>query len=167
MNVLLPFRTQPSPSGLAVVLIPPESLPEPGSVSPHAPSFLPDARSGTYFFFWASLPKSMMCPVQRLLCDATVSATDGSTRASSSITVAASRSPSPAPPSSSGHVIPMNPSSPSFRTISKGNSCDSSCFMTAGRISFSANSLAAFATATWPSVGRNSMAFSSGSVTVI
>ena len=74
--------------------------------------------------------------------NATVSATEGSTFASSSITMMDSSSVSPAPPRSSGQVIPMNPSVPNVSISGKGNSCDSSYCITTGRISFSANSLA-------------------------
>jgi hypothetical protein len=130
MNVLLPLRIQSLPSRLAVVFMLPESLPEPGSVNPHAPNLRPEARSGTYFFFCSSLPNFMMCPVHRLLCEAMVRATDGSTFATSSMMMMASISVSPAPPSSSGHVMPMKPSWEAFWMISKGNSCDSSYFMT-------------------------------------
>src|SRR5712692_4776783 len=46
----------------------------------------------------------------------------------------------PAPPSSSGKMVPIRPSSPSWRTTSVGNFCASSQSRTWGAISASANS---------------------------
>ncbi len=42
----------------AVVSVPPASEPALGSVRPKAPSFLPEQRSGRYFFFCSSVPKA-------------------------------------------------------------------------------------------------------------
>jgi len=48
MKVFCPLMLQlPSASRVARVLAPAASDPEPGSVNPHAPSFVPDARSGS------------------------------------------------------------------------------------------------------------------------
>ncbi len=85
MNALLPFSTQPSPSATAVVRIAAASLPDPGSVSPHAASFSPRASGSRKRRFCASLPNIEMCAAPRPLCAATDSDTLGSTRASSSM----------------------------------------------------------------------------------
>src|SRR3954451_12662151 len=98
MNVLEPLMIQVSPFFTARVLAPAASEPDDGSVRPHAPSHLPAARLGTYLCFCASLPARRMWPVHRPLCDATVSATEPSTRASSSMTMAPSCVDLPAPP---------------------------------------------------------------------
>src|SRR6476661_6621904 len=98
MNVLEPLMIHLSPRLTARVLAPAASLPEDGSVSPQAPSHCPAASLGRYFCFCVSLPASRMCPLHRPLCDATVSATDPSTRASSSMTMATSMVDMPAPP---------------------------------------------------------------------
>jgi hypothetical protein len=60
VKVLAPFSTQEFPSRTAVVLVPPASEPASGSVSDHAPSFLPDAKPVRYFFFCASVPNLKM-----------------------------------------------------------------------------------------------------------
>ncbi len=46
----------------------------------------------------------------------------------------------PAPPSSSGHGAPMNPSSPIFLTVDQGKLESRSCWRATGRISRSAKS---------------------------
>ena len=86
MNVLAPLITQlPSPSRTAVVRVPAASLPAVGSVRPHAPSISPCASGGRKRCFCASVPNMKMCAEQRPLCAATLSATAGQTRASSSM----------------------------------------------------------------------------------
>src|ERR1700744_4911441 len=60
MNVFDPFSTHPPSRFTAVVRIPPASEPDPGSVSPHAPSHSPLASFGIQRFFCASLPPIMM-----------------------------------------------------------------------------------------------------------
>ena len=84
MKVLVPLSTQWSPSRTAVVRVPAASLPALGSVSAQAPSFSPRANGVSHRDFCASEPNMKMCAGPRPLCAATDSATDGSTRASSS-----------------------------------------------------------------------------------
>ena len=55
MNIFEPFSTQHAPSLTAVVRIAAASLPEPGSVSPHAASFSPFASGTRYFCFCSSV----------------------------------------------------------------------------------------------------------------
>jgi hypothetical protein len=43
--------------------MPEASLPDPGSVSPHAPIHSPDVSFGSHFFFCSSLPARYVCPV--------------------------------------------------------------------------------------------------------
>src|SRR3954471_2803486 len=135
MNVLEPFKIHLSPCLTARVLAPAASEPDDGSVRPHAPSHLPVARFGTHLCFCASLPARRMWPVHRPLCDATVSATEPSTRASSSMTMATSDVDMPAPPSSSGTFMPMSPSSASLGTSADGNVSSSSHLRACGAIS--------------------------------
>ena len=52
--------TQLLPSRFAVVRVPPASEPASGSVSDHAPIFLPCASGVRYFFFCSSLPNLKM-----------------------------------------------------------------------------------------------------------
>jgi hypothetical protein len=88
MNIFVPLMIQSSPSRLAVVRSPAESLPLPGSVRAHAASHSPRAAFGRYFFFCSSLPNASTCPVPSPLCDATVSASGPSMRAISSTQIA-------------------------------------------------------------------------------
>ena len=59
MNAFSPSMTHSSvaSSSVAVVLVPPASLPASGSVSPNAPIARPAQRSGSHCCFWASVPK--------------------------------------------------------------------------------------------------------------
>ncbi|CAB4929548.1 unannotated protein [freshwater metagenome] len=57
MNCLLPLMIQSPPSRLAVVLVPPASLPAPGSVNPKAARALPAVSLGSHCCFCSSLPK--------------------------------------------------------------------------------------------------------------
>ena len=98
MKVFEPLMTHLSPWRTARVRAAPASEPEPGSVRPQPPSTLPLASPGTYLRFWASLPASRMCPVHSELCDATVSPTDASARATSSSAITKSWHFMPAPP---------------------------------------------------------------------
>ena len=84
MKVLLPVMTQLPPLRTARVRAAPASDPEPGSVRPQPPSTLPLASRGRYFILVASLPASRMCPLHSELCDAMVSPTEASARATSS-----------------------------------------------------------------------------------
>ncbi len=56
IHCLVPFSTYSLPSSFAVVWMPLASLPAFASVRPNAARFFPDAMSGRYFFFCASLP---------------------------------------------------------------------------------------------------------------
>ena len=85
MKVFVPLSTQLSPSRTAVVRVPAASLPASGSVSAHAPSCSPRASGTSQRDFCASVPNMKMCAGPRPLCAATERATDGSTRASSSM----------------------------------------------------------------------------------
>ena len=62
--------------------------------------------------------------MQSPLCDATVKPIEGSTLEISSTMIAYSSVEKPAPPYSSGNMMPRKPSSESSRIISKGKSCD-------------------------------------------
>ena len=79
------WSRQQAPSLVAVVRIAAASLPEPGSVNPHAASFSPLASGTRYFCFCSSLANFAMCAAPRPLCAATDKAIDGSTRAISSM----------------------------------------------------------------------------------
>src|SRR3990172_9494347 len=68
-----PFRTYASPSRVAVVFMPAASEPTEGSVRPHAPIFLPAAKSGTYLRFCSSFAAMRMFPVHSPLCAAKIS----------------------------------------------------------------------------------------------
>ena len=57
MNIFEPSTTHSPPSSAAVVRVAPASDPAPGSVSPNAASFRPEARSGSHCRRCASLPK--------------------------------------------------------------------------------------------------------------
>jgi hypothetical protein len=85
MKIFDPFSTQASPSRTAVVRMAAASLPDPGSVRPHAASFSPVASGVRYWRRCSSLPNNEMWAAPRPLCAATESDTDGSTRASSSM----------------------------------------------------------------------------------
>ena len=78
MNILLPLSSHFSPCFTAVVFMPAESEPLPGSVSAHAPSHSPVASFGRYCCFCAAFPNMRMCEVPRPLCEATVSASEPS-----------------------------------------------------------------------------------------
>ena len=51
MKHLRPLMIKSSPSGIAVVVVPPASEPAPGSVSPNTRIFSPLATCGKYSFF--------------------------------------------------------------------------------------------------------------------
>src|SRR5689334_10083323 len=80
-----PFSTQESPSRVAVVFIAPASLPDPGSVRQKPPMW-PLASSGSALRFTVSDPKRTIGQAQTELVTDTVTAVEGQTRASSSIT---------------------------------------------------------------------------------
>src|SRR6266700_6123258 len=139
MNVFVPFSTQLPPLRTAVMRALPASEPDEGSVSPHAPMNSPLASFGMYFFFCPSLPARKIWFEQSEVCAATIIPTEPSTRESSSIAVAYSTYPIPAPPSSAGNTTPSRPSLPSSLTVASGKSPASSHLRTCGAISRSAN----------------------------
>src|SRR5438445_3589872 len=138
----VPLRTQPSFPRFAVVCIAEASEPLFGSVSAHAPSLRPLARSGTYLRRWSSFPANQTVPVQRELWAAMMSAWDPHTRATSSTVIARANESRPAPSYSSGIVIPRNPRPAIFAIGPFGNSPVLSTWAATGRISFSAKSRA-------------------------
>ena len=85
MNAFEPFNTQQSPCLAAVVRIAAASLPEPGSVRPHAARVSPFASGTRYLCFCSSFANIAMCAAPRPLWAATDNATLGSTRAISSM----------------------------------------------------------------------------------
>ena len=121
MNIFAPFSIHPDPLRTALVRIAAASEPLPGSVSPHAASFFPEAMSGMNRRRSSSEPKRRMCEVPSPLWEATVSASDPSHRAISSITIAMETVSSCEPPSSSGTAMPRRPRSPRCATVSRGN----------------------------------------------
>ena len=118
MNIFEPFTTHSPSRSSAVVRVAPASEPAPGSVSPNAASFRPEARSGSHSRRCSSVPKRKIGIVPSEVCAATVIATDESTRVSSSIASAYETVSPPAPPYSSGIGRPISPSSPSSATSS-------------------------------------------------
>ena len=57
MKIFEPLTIHSPSRSSAVVRVAPASEPAPGSVSPNAASFLPEARSGSHRRFCSSLPK--------------------------------------------------------------------------------------------------------------
>ena len=114
MNAFAPSITH-SPlvaSWVALVRVPPASVPASGSVSPNAPSARPAQRSGSQRCCCSGVPKAWIGLAPRPTPASRVMAIDWSTRASSSIaTHSPVRSPPP-PPTDSGNGMPNNPSSP-------------------------------------------------------
>ncbi len=98
VKIFEPLSTQPPASRTARVSRLPASLPAEASVRPQAPICSPRASGTRYRSFWASVPNMKTCAVQRPLWAATVKATDGSTRASSSMQMQYSTADMPAPP---------------------------------------------------------------------
>jgi hypothetical protein len=70
------------------VRVAPASEPAPGSVSPNAPSFWPEASCGSHSRFCSSVPNRKIGIVPSEVCAATVIATDESILVSSSIAIA-------------------------------------------------------------------------------
>ena len=68
MKHFVPFKTHWSPSRTAVVIMPPESEPEPGSVRAQEQSVCAFASEGTYFLRCSSLPLSYIWLRARELC---------------------------------------------------------------------------------------------------
>ncbi len=92
MNRLPPSMTHVPPSGpsswRAVVRVPPESLPAPGSVSPYAPMTLPCAIGTRNRCCCSCEPARWSGPQPRLVCAATISPSEPHTRPISSIAIA-------------------------------------------------------------------------------
>ncbi len=92
MNRLAPSMTQVPPSGpsscRAVVRVPPESLPAPGSVSPYAPMTSPRAIGTRKRSFWSCEPARWSGPQPRLVWAATISPSEPQTRPISSMAMA-------------------------------------------------------------------------------
>jgi len=122
MNCFVPFRTNPSPTFLAVLCTEIASDPELGSVSAQAPRCFPDASGGIQRRFCSSLAATSRWPMHRLLCAASVKAIEPSPAPSSSITSEIESMSSPAPPSSVGAARPVSPSDASSGSSSSGNS---------------------------------------------
>src|SRR5438132_108050 len=144
MNVFVPFSTQLPLLRTAVMRALPASEPEEGSVNPQAPINSLLASLGMYFFFCVSFPARKMWFEQSEVCAATIIPTEPSTRESSSMAVAYSTYPIPAPPSSAGNTTPISPSLPSSLIVASGKSPASSHLRTLGPISRSANSRTLF-----------------------
>ena len=142
MNAFSPLITH-SPaasSSVAVVRVPPASLPASGSVSPKPPSVRPAQRSGSHVCFCASVPKRWIGLAPRPTPASSVMAIEWSTRASSSMAMhSIVRSPPP-PPYSSGNGMPNSPRSPMPRTTSTGKWWSRSHASACGAISPSAKS---------------------------
>ena len=111
MNIFAPSITHCPSRSSAVVRVAPASDPAPGSVSPNAASFLPEARSGSHSCFCSSVPNRKIGIVPSEVCAATVIATDESIRVSSSTAIAYESVSPPPPPYSSGIGMPIRPSS--------------------------------------------------------
>ena len=87
MNTFDPLRTKWSLFSSANVAVPPASEPACASVKPNPPNTCPVARSGTYFCFWASVPKLTIGDVPSVVWADTVIAWLTSTFASSSMMI--------------------------------------------------------------------------------
>src|SRR5687767_6693005 len=84
-QALAPLSTNPAAAGVAVVCIPPGSLPAPGSESANEPAaYSPDVNLGTYAARCASLPNRQMISAT-MLVTAIVTAVDAQPRATSII----------------------------------------------------------------------------------
>src|SRR6185295_14036700 len=114
MKFFEPFTIQPPSVRTAVDFVPDASEPALGSVNPQAPRCSPDASGFKYFCFCDSVPNLKMWLEHSELCAATEIPTEPSTRDNSSMIVAYSTYPIPAPPYSSGKITPVSPSSASF-----------------------------------------------------
>ena len=122
MNCLAPLTTHSSvlSSSTALVRMPPASEPELDSVRPKAASDWPATRSGSQRSFCSSVPKVRIGLMPRPTAASRVMPIDWSTRPSSSIATHRLVKSPPAPPYSSGAVMPNNPSLPIERTASTG-----------------------------------------------
>ena len=141
MKHLEPFSTHSSPSRTAFVCCPCASVPAPGSVRPNAPSFLPDARSGTYFAFCSGVPNVTIGSTHRDVCADTITPVVPQTLESSSTHITYVRISQPCPPNSLETGIPKKPYFAILSTVSLGNLCCSSISCARGFTSFCAKSL--------------------------
>ncbi len=144
MKHLDPLRTHSSPSRTAFVCCPCASVPAPGSVRPKAPSFFPDARSGTYFCFCSSVPNVSIGSTQSDVCADTITPVVPQTLESSSTHITYVRMSQPCPPYSFGTGMPRKPYFAILSTVSLGNLCCSSISCARGFASFSAKLLKRF-----------------------
>ena len=141
MKHLDPLRTHSSPSKTAFVWHPCASVPAPGSVRPKAPIFLPEARSGTYFFFCSSVPNVIIGSIQSDVWADTITPVVPQTFDNSSTHITYVSGSQPCPPYSFGTGMPMNPYFPILATVSAGNTSVSSVSCARGLTSVSANCL--------------------------
>src|SRR6516225_8560260 len=96
--------------------------PASGSVKPKQHWSSPETSRGTQRRFWSSDPFTTMgCGPNRLICTADAEVMPPPWLATSCIMIAASVTPRPAPPYSSGIVMPSQPASAIERWNSKGN----------------------------------------------
>ena len=123
MKHLEPFNTHSfvASSNTAFVCCPCASVPAPGSVRPKAPSFLPLARSGTYFFFCSSVPNVIIGSIQSDVCADTITPVVPHTFDNSSTHITYVKTSHPCPPYSLGTGIPRKPYFAIFSTVSTGN----------------------------------------------
>ena len=118
MKIFEPLITHRPSRSSAVVREAAASDPAPGSVSPNAASFRPEARSGSHCRFCSSVPNRKIGIVPSDVCAAIVIATDESMRVSSSTAIAYESVSAPAPSYSSGIGIPISPRPASSDTSS-------------------------------------------------
>ena len=135
-----------SPTNSALVCCPDASVPAFGSVRPKAPSFLPESRSGRYFFFCSSLPQLKIGQQQSEVCAEQITPVEAQTLDSSSTVIAYEMWSPPAPPYSTGNGTPSIPYLAIFSTVSTGNLCSLSMSAANGSTSLVANSLTIFLT---------------------
>ena len=141
MNALLPFSTQPSPSRTAVVRIAAASLPEPGSVSPHAASFSPARERRRETAASAPRCRTSRCAPRRGRCARRPTATRSDRRARAPRCRCSSRRPTCRRRRTRARTeCPSGRDRPASASSSAGNCCASSHSRTCGLISVSANS---------------------------
>uniref|UniRef100_A0A0S1MJ07 Secreted protein n=1 Tax=Phakopsora pachyrhizi TaxID=170000 RepID=A0A0S1MJ07_PHAPC len=138
IHILLPLILNPLSVSVAFVARANASEPLTGSDKQKDPTVLV-ARRGRYFFLSDSLPHLITAVLTSVLCTSTMTDTEGSTRASSSMPTMAAVKFIPAPPYSSGISIPIRPCSNSCSTT-VGSICSaSSISRTFGRMMSLAN----------------------------
>ena len=101
--------------------MPATSEPAPGSVTPTAVMVLPAITPGRYFSSWRLVPKRTRCGLAMSVCTSTVMAKPPWVeRPTSSASTTEARASRPAPPSASGTRSEKKPSSPIWRSTSRG-----------------------------------------------